>query len=196
MKNCEHFETELSTWLDDRLGRSEQIACLDHVTRCASCRNFYLDARSLDGLVAQMRTPQGAENPSPEVWQRIQWVTRKQRGRSSRSRIPAWALQAAAVVVMAVGLSVVVWNGGTAIAPDQAEVLLGSNPDMTEMRFVELTKEVLEADGRYHSAMFRIMEQVVRDTSKAVEGSSDGVLQRSDEIESVESAESAGRAPA
>ena len=196
MKNCEHFETRLSTWLDDRLARSEQIECLDHVVRCVSCRDFFLDARALDGLVAQVRTPRDAEVPSPDVWQRIQWVTRKERGRSARSRVPAWALQAAAVVVMAVGLSVVVWNGGRATAPDQAEVLLGGNPDMTETRFVELTKEVLGADRRYHSAMYRIMEQVVADTSASGEGSSEGMLQRSDEIEPVESAESAGRAPA
>jgi predicted anti-sigma-YlaC factor YlaD len=196
MKNCEHFETQLSTWVDDRLERREQIECLDHVVRCDSCREFYLDARALDGLVAQVRTPVGAEDPSPEVWQRIQWVTRKQRQRSARSRIPLWALQAAAVVVVAVGLSVVVWNGGSAPAPDQAEIMLSSNPDMTETRFIELTKEVMQADRRYHSAMYRIMEQVVRDTGGNGEESSDGVLQRSEEFEPGESAESAGRAPA
>ena len=148
MKNCEHFETRLSTWLDERLEQREQIECLDHIVRCGSCREFYLDARALDGLVAQVRTPAGAEDPSPQVWQRIQWVTRKERGRSVRSRIPAWALQAAAVVVVAVGLSVVVWNGGSATAPEQAEILLGGNPNMTETRFVELTREVLQADRR------------------------------------------------
>jgi len=195
MSHCEHIETQLSTWLDEDLERDEQIECLDHVARCASCREFYLDARALDGLVAQVRTPAGADEPSPEVWRRIQWVAGKP-ARASRSRIPVWVLQAAAVVVLAVGLSVVMWKGGTAKAPDQAEVLLGSNQNMTESRFVELTKEVLQADRRYHTAMYRIMEQVVRDTGEGGEGALDEALPVSNEFDHRETAESAGRTPA
>jgi predicted anti-sigma-YlaC factor YlaD len=196
MNNCEHYETLLSTWTDDGLERPEQVECLDHIVRCESCRGFYLDARALEGLVAAVRTPADAESPSPEVWKRIQWVTTKERRKQpARRRIPLWAMQAAAVVVIAVGLSVVVWNG-TATAPDQAEVLLGSSTKMTEGRFVELTKEVLEADARYHSAMYQIMGQVVRDTSVAGEASLEDVIQRSDEVDSGENAESVGRVPA
>jgi hypothetical protein len=172
MNNCEHYETLLSTWTDDGLERPEQVECLDHIV------------------------PADAESPSPEVWKRIQWVTTKERRKQpARRRIPLWAMQAAAVVVIAVGLSVVVWNG-TATAPDQAEVRLGSSTKMTEGRFVELTKEVLEADARYHSAMYQIMGQVVRDTSVAGEASLEDVIQRSDEVDSGENAESVGRVPA
>jgi predicted anti-sigma-YlaC factor YlaD len=196
MNTCEHFETLLSAWMDEEIERRDQVECLDHVARCAACRDFYLDARALDGLVAAVRTPAGAEAPSRDLWERIRWVTTKDRVRTVRRRVPLWALQAAAVVVVAVGLSVVVWNGGTATAPAQAEIVLGSDTQMTETRFVELTKEVLQADRRYHSAMHRIMEQVVRDTAPMGEASLEDVVQRPDEGAIDDAAESTGRAPA
>lgn len=197
MKPCEHFETLVSTWLDSQLDRQGQIECLDHLARCAACRDFYVEARALDGLVAAVRTPADAAAPSPDVWKRIEWVSRKERKRPARRRIPAWALQAAAVVVVAVGLSVLVWNGiGVAPAPAQAEILLGSKTDMTETRFIELTREVLQADRRYHAAMFLIMEQVVHDTAGSGETFVEEAIQRSDEGEVGENAESAGLAPA
>jgi hypothetical protein len=197
MNTCEHFEILVSTWLDSQLDRRGQVECLDHLARCAACRDFYIEARSLDGLVAAVRTPADAETPSPDVWKRIEWVARKDRKQPARRRIPAWALQAAAVVVVAVGLSVLVWNGvGVAPAPAQAEILLSSDTDMTETRFVELTREVLQADRRYHAAMFLIMEQVVRDTASPGETLVEEAVQRSDEGEVGENAESAGLAPA
>ncbi len=111
MKNCETYESLVSAWLDDELDRPGQVEFLDHLVRCASCREFYLDARALDGLVGAVRTPAEATQPLPDVWQRIERETRTDRSRSARRRIPAWALQAAAVLVVGVGLSVMVWSG-------------------------------------------------------------------------------------
>jgi hypothetical protein len=193
MKNCEDYEILISTWVDGQADRDEQVECLDHVARCAACRGFYLQARSLDGLVAAVRTPDEAVAPSPEVWKRIEWVTTKERRPAARRRIPAWALQAAAVVVVAVGLSVLMWNGGgEAPRPEQAEIALGGGTDMTESRFVELTREVLEADPRYHSALYEIMGQVVQDTAGYDEASSEEMIDRGDEGELDEGTESAG----
>jgi len=196
MNNCEHYEMLVSTWLDGQLDRSEQVECFDHVVRCESCRGFYVDARALDGLVASVRTPAEAEEPSRELWKRIEWATARERRKPSRRGLPLWALQAAAVLVLAVGLSAIVWNGGIAPAPEQAEVLLGQDTDMTETRFVELTREVLGADRRYHSAMYEIMEQVVRDTTAGREASVEDMTQTTETGDDGESAESAVRIPA
>jgi predicted anti-sigma-YlaC factor YlaD len=196
MNNCEHYETLVSTWLDGPLDRSEQVECLDHVVRCESCRGFYVDARALDGLVASVRTPAEAEQPSREIWKRIVWATTRERKKPSRRGLPLWALQAAAVLVLAVGLSVIVWNGGMAPAPEQAEVMLGQGPDMTEARFVELTREVLGANRRYHSAMYEIMEQVVRDTAVGRETAVEDMTETTEEGDDGESAEAAVRIPA
>ena len=81
-------------------------------------------------------------------------------------------------------------------APEQAEVMLGQDTDMTEARFVELTKEVLGAERRYHSAMYEIMEQVVRDTTAGREASVEDMTQTTEEADDGESAESAVRIPA
>jgi hypothetical protein len=132
--------------------------------------------------------------PSPEVWKRIEWVTAKERRQATRRRIPAWALQAAAVVVVAIGLSVLMWNGGgVAQRPEQAEIALGGGTDMTDTRFVELTREVLEADPRYHSALYEIMGQVVHDTAGYNEASAEEMIERSDEGELGEETETEGR---
>ena len=189
MKNCESYESLVSAWLDDELDRAGQVECLDHLVRCTACRAFYLDARALDGLVGAIRTPAEATEPSPDVWKRIEWATRKDRARPARRRIPAWALQAAAVVVLGVGLSFMVWSGRMLDAPlpQQAEVVLGEHGgQMTDTRFVELTKEVLRADRHYHSAMHEIMGQVVRDTAGTREASDEAWIEASENGESGE----------
>ncbi len=186
MKNCESYESLVSVWLDDELDRPGQVECLDHLMRCASCRGFYLDARALDGLVGAIRTPTGATEPSPDVWKRIERATRKERARPARRRIPAWALQAAAVIVVGVGLSFMVWSGRMLEAPlpEQAEVMLGEDGgQMTDTRFVELTKEVLRAERHYHSAMLEVMGQVVRDTADTREASEEGLIEASENSE-------------
>ena len=196
MKNCENYETLLSTGADGQLDGTEQVECLDHVVRCATCRDFYVEARALDGLVAAIRTPAGADPPAPELWQRIARRTGGQRERSRRAPVPVWALQAAAVLVVAVGLSITIWNGGVATPPEQAEVLLGQGQTMSEQRFVELTREVLGADPRFHTAMLEVMGQVVRDTTPRGEGSREDVIQRTNEADDRESAEINARIPA
>ena len=54
MNNCEQNETHISAWLDAELDRAEQVELLDHLARCEACRGFYLEARSLDGMVATL----------------------------------------------------------------------------------------------------------------------------------------------
>ncbi len=57
---------------------------------------------------------------------------------------------------------------------------------MTDRRFVELTKEVLRADRQYHSAMLEIMGQVVRDTAVTREASDEGLIEASENGEAGE----------
>ena len=81
-----------------------------------------------------------------------------------------------------------VWPSG----PELAEIALGGGTEMTDTRFVELTREVLEADPRYHSALYEIMEQVVQDTAGYDEVSTEEMIDRGDEGELDERPESAG----
>ena len=202
MNTCEQHEILVSTWLDGQLEREGQIECLDHLVRCAACRAFYADARALDGLVALVRPAAAHEPPSPELWARIASAAsapgeRAREHAAKRARVPAWALQAAAGVVVVLGIGLALWNGGFAPRTPGEEVLLGANTQMTDARFVELTKEVLESDSRYRLAMYRVLEQVSRTTGEAGEASTEEAIERPDERGGAESAEAdAGRIPA
>jgi hypothetical protein len=192
MKDCEYHETQLSAWLDAELDRAGQMELLDHLVFCESCRRFHAKARMLDGLVAAVRAADDSDAPPAEIWTRIQQSADRQRpqqrsqrrpqqrprqrsqrrpsGRSGRRPVvPVWALRAAAVLVLAVGLGAVLWFGAPRLAepPAEAIVELGTETgQMTDDRFVELTQELLRAGPRYRVAMFRVMEQVMRDTGE------------------------------
>jgi anti-sigma factor RsiW len=196
MRNCDHYETLVSTWLDGQLENPAQIECCDHMVRCESCRSFYVEARALDGLLAVVRTPAGLEAPSPDSWKRIERMARKNLGRRPSRRVPAWALTAAATLVVGIGLTLALWSGRVVRASESADVVLGQSSEMTEQHFVELTKEVLRSDRRFHSAMYEIMDQVVRDTMPAGERSSEGLIEHSDEGGDGESTELTTRIPA
>ncbi len=195
MNDCERHETLLSTWLDGPLERGEQIEALDHLARCGSCRRFYAEARRLNGLIAAVRQPADAEAPPPHLWDRIERAAARRgaaRVRGSRT----WEWRAAAAILLAAGLGLLVWQGPFTPAPrtDGLEVRLGESAGrMTEARFFELTREVLSADGRYHTALHAILEQVMKDTT-ASEASDEGMVPR-DEGRAADP-DAAGRIPA
>jgi hypothetical protein len=169
MKDCEHYETLISAWQDGELDRPGQVEMLDHLVRCAGCRDFYLGARGLTGLVAAVGGAEVGERPSPEVWRRIQRAAGSRESSSKRGakpwwRLPApvWAGAAAALVALLVILAIP--RGGR---PAAADIRLGGNPGgMDDLRFVEVTRMVLGADRRYRTAFYEIMKQVVRDTEE------------------------------
>jgi predicted anti-sigma-YlaC factor YlaD len=197
MNDCERYECLVSCWHDGELERPEQVEMLDHLVRCASCRKFYVESRALDGLLAAVRMPAGAETPPRDVWDRIRSAAGAPRGHGRVLGVPAWALRTAAAIVVAVGLGVVFWSTGRLEAPEpeQAEVVIGEDAGvMTEERFLELTKEVLRADPRYRGAMQRIMEQVVRDTT-VIEAAGEEPMRQPEDGEGFER-EAAGQLPA
>jgi predicted anti-sigma-YlaC factor YlaD len=189
MKQCEYHESQISSWMDDELERPEQIELVDHLARCESCRRYYLDARSLDGLLAVVRTPEGEETPDRAIWNRIEAETASPAvSFARRRRVPAWALQAAALIVIAVGLGIAAWTGGMPEGQvrDQIEIRIGEDSGvMTDERFVELATEVMRADRRYRSAMLEVMEQVESDT-RTGEGSVEEILPRFEDEETNE----------
>lgn len=163
--NCETHEILISTWMDEGLERGAQRELFDHLTRCSACRAFYRDARALEGLAAVASDkPALAEDPSPEVWSRIE--SRTGPAEKTVAGLPSWGLRAAAVLVIGVALALVPWpqSPAPARASNQVELILeGDRGLMTEMRFLELATELLRADRRYHFAMQEVMEKVIDD---------------------------------
>jgi len=166
MNRCEHFELLVSAWLDGALARDEQVECVDHLVRCSACRRFYVDARALGGLVAALRRPATAAQPTASTWQRIERA-----GRPARRKPSVWMLQAAALATLALSLYLAVGSTHQVVPGlvDRNDVVLGVGGNMTDARFVELTKEVLRAEPRYRTAMHEVLDQVMRDaTSREV----------------------------
>ncbi len=180
---CEVFEASLSALIDGELEAPEQLPAVDHLLECASCRDFYRQARALGSMVTSATTT-SAELAPPEVWDRIATETglaelgRKQRARGHR-RYRLGALQLAAVLVAALGL----WFLWPAVddAPTSRPagdtgvinvVLEQDRGSMSDERFLELTTEILKADRGYHRKMLEIM-RVVDDLAAPPEGSGD-----------------------
>lgn len=174
-RDCEHCEMLVSAWHDGELDRGGQVEMIDHLVRCAGCRDFYRDARGLDGLAAALREPATVEQPAPEIWRRIdrasrsRWPARMRGGAFAwvrRVPVPAWAAAAVAAVALVV-LGSPLGPGrvpATSVAGGAA-IRLGENPGgMDDERFVALTTSVLGADRKYREAFYQVMKQVVEDT--------------------------------
>lgn len=187
MNDCERYEVMVSTQLDGELDRGEQTEMLDHLVRCSACRDFYVGARHLAGLVAAVGTTV-AEQPSPEVWKRIERSALRPQTSFLR-RLPrrTWAPAAAAAAVLLVIVGSLLARPGvsTGAPASVAEVRLGGNPaGMSDARFVELTREVLGADRKYRAAFYEVMKQVAHDT-RGNESSDDVLAPRSESGEKV-----------
>jgi hypothetical protein len=191
---CETYEVLISTWMDEGLERDGQRHLFDHFVRCRDCRDFYRDARALEGLVGAV-APETAltEEPSPRVWEEIASSTAPVPAPEPRVLgLPAWAARAAAVLVMGIALALVPWpeSPRPERAANQLELVLEENRgSMTEGRFVELAAELLRADRRYHFAMQEVMEKVIDDEWSAESHTSEGLTDdsKNDEGESDDS---------
>jgi len=174
MSDCERYESLVSSWLDGELERADQIEMTDHLVRCGRCRDFYLAARALSGLLAAAGAEALAEQPSPRLWERIERSSEARasvlRGgwawaRARRLPIAAFAAAAAALIVL-LALPVARLVRPDAGPPSRETIRLGEDGGrMSDARFVELTSEVLRADRRYREAFYEVMRQVERDTA-------------------------------
>lgn len=194
---CERNEMLLSTCLDGEDRAADRLELLDHLARCRDCRDFYLEARALGGLAAAVRPPAADASPGRDRWERIRAAAVPQSSSiRRRPAVPAWALRAAAFLVVAAGLAFALGRPARVLPAAGAsvvEVVLEEDAEaMTESRFVELTTEVLRADRRYHQAMFRVMEQVVSDTGRAGTAGETKVRERDERGELESETESRG----
>jgi hypothetical protein len=185
---CESYEVLISTWMDESLERDAQRELFDHFVRCETCRAFYRDARALEGLVAAASpASELAEQPSPEVWERIENKTAPKPPAEKRlAGLPSWALRAAAALVIGVALAFIPWPQSPARerSATSVELILEENRgSMTEVRFLELATELLRADRRYHFAMQEVMEKVIDDEWSQEGATSEGLTEESESDE-------------
>ncbi len=160
--SCESYEILISTWMDEGLEHDGQRQLFDHVVRCPECRSFYADARALEGLVPLVGDVATDEEPSPELWERIQ--SEAIAAESESEGWSGWAWRAAAALLLGAALAFAPWPTTTPAASSSRQmnvVLEEDRGDMTESRFLELTTEILRADRRYHFAMQEVIDRVI-----------------------------------
>jgi len=179
-ESCETFERAISELVDGELDTPEQLAAVDHLVACASCRAFYRRMRKLGEMAVRAE----AEEPGPppeEVWRRIADEAGVARRRRSGVLVPRFALRLAAVIVLALGFALLPWLFRTpeTTAGDRIVIELGSDRGaMTEERFVEITTEILRSDSRFHREMLAVMALVT-----AAEDSSEGTVDRAVDLD-------------
>ncbi len=107
---CELIERQLGRYLDSELPKSDRAGVELHVEQCASCRSALDELRKLAAGIAELKST----DVPPSLWARIEGrLGEAQSGRVAavsgaprrvRWRIPPWAIAAAIVLVVGLGL--------------------------------------------------------------------------------------------
>jgi predicted anti-sigma-YlaC factor YlaD len=167
MNGCERIEMEVSALLDGAAEAGAELAVLDHVAECSSCREFYLQARALDALAAV--APSAGEPVSAPSFDRIERTAGLTATLPWRQRPGVrWALRIAAAVVVTAGLASV----GVVRLPaalrihDGMKVVVGEDRgQMSDAQFVDLAVTVLRSDSKYRTKMLDLLNAVESDRS-------------------------------
>lgn len=154
------WELPSSVALDGELDAAETLELLDAMAGEPECREHWRRLRDFDHQLDPMVQPATATLPRPRRF----------------GRTAAWLLVPAAAIIALLVLQ----PGTTRIEslPDPEgrplTVRLQENEgEMTDMRFVELVVEVLQADHRYQEKMREVLDEVRPEASLAEAGSSE-----------------------
>jgi len=169
MNRCEEYELELSAMLDGESDPATAVVLMDHLCGCSSCREFYGKLRSFQALVDDIspaiddQPVAHAAAPAADTGQRRGWL-------DWIGHTPRWAMGAAAVVVVALGI----WAVGDSGLFDRSEEgsdgttvtieLAGDALSVDDEKFIELASAILSADRRYQHQMYVILDEVRQNT--------------------------------
>ena len=189
MNECESFEILISTHQDDELEVERLPELLEHLALCRSCRRFYLEGRALAGVLEAIPEMASTQEPPERHWPSI--LDSAGAGAGRRAWAPSWALKLAASLLLVLGLTFL-WlriQGPGEIVPEPTEIALGETPGaMSDERFVEIIKQLLQGDRRYRLTMLQVMAEV---EGGGEEGSGDGLARVEEGAE--DAGEEAGR---
>lgn len=172
MNRCEEYELELSAMLDGESDPATAVVLMDHLCGCSSCREFYGKLRSFQALVDDIspaiddQPVAHAAAPAADTGQRRGWFDRL-------GHTPRWAMGAAAVVVVAIGIWAAsgagifdrsgdgenMFEGGTVTIELEGDAL-----SVDDEKFIELASAILGADRRYQHQMYVILDEVQQNT--------------------------------
>jgi hypothetical protein len=172
MNRCEEYELELSAMLDGESDPATAVVLMDHLCGCSSCREFYGKLRSFQALVDDI-SPAVDDQPAPETIAPAAGVGQRSGWFGWLGGTPRWAMGAAAVVVVAIGIWAVagagifdrfggekgLFEGGSVTIELEGDAL-----SVDDERFIELASAILSADRRYQHQMYVILDEVQQNT--------------------------------
>lgn len=166
MSGCEHIQIELSALLDGESDPGTALEIVDHVAGCEECRTFWRELRAgqetLDRLAAAGPLPTATTAADDDAIVPLP----ARRGVATGSRVPQWAWGLAAVLLLAIGLGAIglmdrAYRDRTPLPGELLSIQLEEDKDgMNELRFVEMTTELLRSDRRYHDKMYEILDRL------------------------------------
>lgn len=169
MKRCEEYELELSAMLDGESDPATAVVLMDHLCGCSSCRDFYGKLRSFQALVDDI-SPAAEDQPAAYAVATAADTGRRRGWLDWLGHTPRWAMGAAAVVVVAIGI----WAAGNSGLFDRSEAgfdggtvtieLEGDALSVDDEKFIELASAILGADRRYQHQMYVILDEVQQNT--------------------------------
>jgi len=146
---CESAQDRFAAYVADRLSPASRLELEEHLAACAECRASLRTQRELLGQVAAL--PRSIEPPDA-LWPAI--AGRLFQGKTAGSRVfarwwqrPAW-LAAAAVLVVAVSVSVTRWWVGRPSGAAAAALIAPRDYQVFEAQYVRASAEMLDAVRR------------------------------------------------
>ena len=163
MHECDEYQMKVSAMMDGELPAAEIENTVRHLAACEECLQEFKVFQKL-----QQRVNRELSQPSvsPQTWERIRrHATEAPKAifipfKSRAVRIAAMA----AAVILCFGLGYLV-NHPTPILQDSGApiVLASQSGQMTDDRFLGLTRELLTADPKYHQKMYMILSSLNRE---------------------------------
>ena len=168
MKRCEEYELELSAMLDGESDPATAVVLMDHLCGCSSCRDFYGKLRSFQALVDDI-SPAAEGQPAAYAVTPAADTSRWRGWLDWLGHTPRWAMGAAAVAVVVMGIWAAsgagifdrfggekdLFDGGTVTIELEGDAL-----SVDDEKFIELASAILGADRRYQHQMYVILDEV------------------------------------
>lgn len=176
MRDCEYYQMNLSAMLDGELHGTELSETVKHLSECSNCMREFERFQKLQVKVDEVYQPEPLRQG---LWMDIQAKSQSERGQKHKSKAKIlsfkspWVriISAAALFLIIFGLGYYFGKPSTAIIQNNTPIVLASSAgEMGEDRFMQITRELLTSDRKYHLQMYLILRALV---SEDLEGDYD-----------------------
>jgi negative regulator of sigma E activity len=163
MHACDEYQMKVSAMMDGELPAEEIEGTVRHLAACEECMQEFKVFQKLQHRVnRELAQP----SVSPQAWEAIRRrATEAPKTIFIPFKSPAVRIAAmAAAVILCFGLGYLMNQPSTILQDPNAPIVLASQPgQMTDDKFLALTRELLTADPEYHQKMYMILSTLNRE---------------------------------